>query len=106
MERAYRLCRYCEASLHQTLGKQDSWLKPKLLSWKLEKNRQSPLSTGSVTNEMLLFDFCFRIDPSYVGLAKWKYFLYALKLRRYKKDADGRINKLASGNDVTELSAP
>lgn len=35
LERTYALCRQCEASLHQTLGKQDSWLKPKLISWRL-----------------------------------------------------------------------
>ena len=33
------------AILHQTLGEQESWLKPKLLSWKLELNRQT--MTGS-----------------------------------------------------------
>ena len=36
-----------EASLHQRLGEQDSWLKPKLLGWKLERNRQSPLSSSN-----------------------------------------------------------
>lgn len=35
LERSYALCRQCEATLHQTLGKQDSWLKPKLISWRL-----------------------------------------------------------------------
>ncbi|KAG7171582.1 Transmembrane protein 201-like [Homarus americanus] len=35
LERTYALCRQCEATLHQTLGKQDSWLKPKLISWRL-----------------------------------------------------------------------
>lgn len=35
LERTYSLCRQCEATLHQTLGKQDSWLKPKLISWRL-----------------------------------------------------------------------
>ena len=42
-----------EASLHQTLGQQDSWLKPKLLSWKLERNRQSPLSTAKLQHKPL-----------------------------------------------------
>ena len=32
--------------MHQTLGEQDSWLKPKLLAWKLELSRQSPLSSA------------------------------------------------------------
>jgi hypothetical protein len=32
-----------EATLHQKLGEQDSWLKPKLLAWKLELNRRTPL---------------------------------------------------------------
>jgi len=32
--------------LYQTLGEQDSWLKPKLLAWKLELSRQSPLSSA------------------------------------------------------------
>ena len=32
--------------LHQTLGEQDSWLKPQVLGWKLEHNRQSPLSSS------------------------------------------------------------
>lgn len=35
LERTYALCRQCEGTLHQTLGKQDSWLKPKLISWRL-----------------------------------------------------------------------
>ena len=35
-----------EASLHQKLGEQDSWLKPQLLGWKLEKNRQTPLTSS------------------------------------------------------------
>jgi len=39
LEDAYRLCRRCEAVLHQTLGEQDSWLKPRLLTWRLEANR-------------------------------------------------------------------
>ena len=41
-----------EASLHQKLGEEDSWLRPKLLGWKLEKNRQSPLSSAKniITN--------------------------------------------------------
>ena len=42
LQRTYRLCRKCEAALHQTLGEQDSWIKPKLLSWRLEKNRFMP----------------------------------------------------------------
>jgi hypothetical protein len=42
LEDAYRLCRRCEAILHQTLGEQDSWLRPTLLSWKLESNRSGP----------------------------------------------------------------
>ncbi|TRY75337.1 hypothetical protein TCAL_15600 [Tigriopus californicus] len=41
LEKTYRLCRTCEASVLQTLGEQDSQLKPKLLSWKLEANRQA-----------------------------------------------------------------
>lgn len=41
LEKTYRLCRTCEANVLQTLGEQDSQLKPKLLSWKLEANRQT-----------------------------------------------------------------
>jgi hypothetical protein len=32
-----------EATLHQKLGEQDSWLKPKLLAAKLELSRQTPI---------------------------------------------------------------
>ena len=41
LERAYKLCRKCEAHLFQRLGEQSSWLKPKLLSFRIEKNRQT-----------------------------------------------------------------
>ncbi|CAL4094582.1 unnamed protein product [Meganyctiphanes norvegica] len=41
LERTYALCRQCEATLHQTLGKQDSWLKPKLISYRLAKTAQN-----------------------------------------------------------------
>ncbi|XP_045606634.2 uncharacterized protein [Procambarus clarkii] len=51
LERTYALCRECEATLHQTLGKQDSWLKPWLISWRLyltseNKTRLFSNSTG------------------------------------------------------------
>ena len=35
-----------EATLHQKLGEQDSWLKPKLLAAKLELSRRSPIQFG------------------------------------------------------------
>lgn len=41
LERTYSLCRQCEATLHQTLGKQDSWLKPKLISWRLQLSAEN-----------------------------------------------------------------
>ena len=44
LERTYKLCRRCEAHLHQTLGEQSSWLKPKLLAFRLEMNRQTAKS--------------------------------------------------------------
>ena len=44
MERTYKLCRKCEAHLHQRLGEQSSWLKPKLLAFRLELNRQTARS--------------------------------------------------------------
>ena len=44
LERTYKLCRRCEAHLHQTLGEQSSWLKPKLLAFRLEMSRQTARS--------------------------------------------------------------
>lgn len=41
LERTYALCRQCEATLHQMLGKQDSWLKPKLISWRLKQSAEN-----------------------------------------------------------------
>ncbi|XP_063878865.1 transmembrane protein 201 homolog [Scylla paramamosain] len=41
LEKTYSLCRACEATLHQTLGKQDSWLKPKLISWRLKMTAEN-----------------------------------------------------------------
>lgn len=41
LEKTYALCRACEATLHQTLGKQDSWLKPKLISWRLKMTAEN-----------------------------------------------------------------
>ncbi|XP_068231698.1 transmembrane protein 201 homolog [Palaemon carinicauda] len=41
LERTYALCRQCEATLHQTIGKQDSWLKPKLISWRLKQSAEN-----------------------------------------------------------------
>lgn len=39
--------------LHQALGEQDSWLKPKLLSWKLKSNRQTMAKSARILQENL-----------------------------------------------------
>ncbi|XP_076056516.1 uncharacterized protein LOC143034401 [Oratosquilla oratoria] len=36
LERTYALCRSCEATLHQTLGQQDSWLRPRLIQSRMQ----------------------------------------------------------------------
>ena len=51
-----------EAKVRQVLGEQDSWLKPKLLSWKLELFRRSPLtSTVPLSPEDLILPLKSRI---------------------------------------------
>ncbi|KAK3861144.1 hypothetical protein Pcinc_032848 [Petrolisthes cinctipes] len=48
LEKTYGLCRQCEATLHQTLGKQDSWLKPKLISWRLHQTSENKAKLSSL----------------------------------------------------------
>uniref|UniRef100_A0A0K2TLM9 Transmembrane protein 201 [Octodon degus] n=1 Tax=Lepeophtheirus salmonis TaxID=72036 RepID=A0A0K2TLM9_LEPSM len=49
LERVYRLCRQCEAALHQKLGEQDAKIRPNLLSWRLESNRLAAKRDGGIS---------------------------------------------------------
>lgn len=71
LESTYRLCRNCEATVRQVLGKQDSWLKPRLLSWKLERNRQSPLSSAQKLNLPTQLSRPARIFVLAIALSVW-----------------------------------
>nr|XP_053638719.1 uncharacterized protein LOC128693220 isoform X3 [Cherax quadricarinatus] len=55
LERTYSLCRQCEATLHQTLGKQDSWLKPKLISWRLHFTSENKTKCFNVSDSVASF---------------------------------------------------
>ena len=65
MERTYKLCRKCEAHLHQRLGEQSSWLKPKLLAFRLELNRQT------VRSAQLIRDAASSRYPANSALLVW-----------------------------------
>ncbi|KAL7648570.1 UNVERIFIED_CONTAM: hypothetical protein RMT77_000476 [Armadillidium vulgare] len=43
LEEIYGLCQHCQATVNQTLGKQNSWLKPLLISWRLIKSKEIAL---------------------------------------------------------------
>ncbi|KAK7080837.1 hypothetical protein SK128_020128 [Halocaridina rubra] len=73
LERTYALCRQCEAVLHQTLGKQDSWLKPKLIAWRLHLSaeKKAPIISDTARSSYCLsFFLCLvRLFSLLIGMS-------------------------------------
>ncbi|MPC18559.1 Transmembrane protein 201 [Portunus trituberculatus] len=101
LEKTYSLCRACEATLHQTLGKQDSWLKPKLISWRLKMTAENKAklvvnSHRSYRGTSFLLHL-LRFTALLISLA-----LFLCNLHHLQRDSGNRVVELDFGLGIEQ----
>lgn len=99
LERVYALCRQCEATLHQTLGKQDSWLKPKLISWRLMLSSQNKAqiyaTVKNSASRIPAYLLIFHLIGVIISLA-----LFLCNLHHLQQDSGKKVVSLDFGMDM------